>query len=235
MALPRARCSRHRPNSSRHSLCREGTLGRALSALLGRQRPLCREPRQTLSLHVCREGNIALGRRNFHKTKIAIPRQRAHRPAALAPSPPLTTPPEPPPPPPPPHATTAAAARHHRHPTPPPPPHTTTTATTRHHDPPVGPPSDPEPKAARHTTSPSAVGARDRGRRSARRCPTSSLPRVLYRRSCTREEGVRHADTGSAATAPRPTATPRHEVRGERRGEEGVVWLCRRRRELREG
>jgi hypothetical protein len=31
----------------------------------------------------------------------------------------------------------------------------------------------------------------------------------------------RHAAAGSAATAPRPTAAPRHEVRGERRGEEG--------------
>jgi hypothetical protein len=122
MALPRARCSRHRPNSSRHSLCREGTLGRALSAPLGRQRPLCREPRQMLSLHVCREGSIALGRRNFHKTKKGIPRQRAHRPAALAPPPPLTTPPEPPPPPPPPHATTTAAPHHHHCHHPPPQP-----------------------------------------------------------------------------------------------------------------
>jgi hypothetical protein len=37
---------------------------------------------------------------------------------------------------------------------------------------------------------------------------------------------VRRAGVGSAATAPRPIAAPRHEVRGEWRGKEGAPWLC---------
>jgi hypothetical protein len=37
--------------------------------------------------------------------------------------------------------------------------------------------------------------------------------------------GIRSGGAGSAATAPRPAAAPRHEVRGERRGEEGAVRL----------
>jgi hypothetical protein len=46
---------------------------------------------------------------------------------------------------------------------------------------------------------------------------------------------VRRADAGSAATALRPAATLHHEVRGERRGEEGAAWLYQRRRDLRRG
>jgi hypothetical protein len=53
--VPRARSSRHRPDCSRHNLCREGALGRVLPAPLGRQRPLCHEPRAKLSTQLCRE------------------------------------------------------------------------------------------------------------------------------------------------------------------------------------
>jgi hypothetical protein len=53
--LPRAGPTRHRAVCSRHSLCREGALGRALPAPLGRQRPLCREPGPKLSAQLCRE------------------------------------------------------------------------------------------------------------------------------------------------------------------------------------
>jgi hypothetical protein len=53
--LPRAWSSRHRAVCSRHSLCREGALGRALPAPLGRHRRLCREPWPKLSAQLCRD------------------------------------------------------------------------------------------------------------------------------------------------------------------------------------
>jgi hypothetical protein len=53
--LPRAGPTRHRAVCSRHSLCREGALGRALPAPLGRHRALCREPSGSPSAHVYRE------------------------------------------------------------------------------------------------------------------------------------------------------------------------------------
>jgi hypothetical protein len=47
---------------STQAVCRKGTLGTTLSAPLGWQRALCREPRQILSLHVCREWDIAISK-----------------------------------------------------------------------------------------------------------------------------------------------------------------------------
>jgi hypothetical protein len=51
--------------------------------------------------------------------------------------------------------------------------------------------------------------------------PGDSSPGEGHRRR-RRAGGVRRGDgTGSAATSPRPIATPRHEVRGEQKGEMG--------------
>jgi hypothetical protein len=72
MALPRASCSRHRTDSSRHRLCREGTLGNRHSAPLGRQRVLCREPKDILLGKTCLR--LADSRqRAFSKTKKSDP------------------------------------------------------------------------------------------------------------------------------------------------------------------
>jgi hypothetical protein len=49
-----------KPNYSCHRLCREETLGKSLSAHLGRQKALCREPKEILSGKMCQEPNIPL-------------------------------------------------------------------------------------------------------------------------------------------------------------------------------
>jgi hypothetical protein len=119
-ALPRASSSRHRPQYSQHSLCREGALGRGHTARLGRHRALCREPKGILPGKMCRA--LASSRqRAFSKTKKnRSAGQRAHRPAALDPAgwPPPPPPPPAPPPAPPPGSTstsTSTSARQHPH------------------------------------------------------------------------------------------------------------------------
>jgi hypothetical protein len=51
--VPRVRSSG--PKCSRHNLYREGTLSRSHMTPLGRQKPLCREPKVIHSAQLCRE------------------------------------------------------------------------------------------------------------------------------------------------------------------------------------
>jgi hypothetical protein len=99
-AVPRASSSRHRPEYSRHSLCREGTLGTAHSAPLGRHKALCREPPQMLSAHVCREPLGSRQRKFFQIKKISSAtratgqHRRPHRSVATVTPAPLPSPPQ---------------------------------------------------------------------------------------------------------------------------------------------
>jgi hypothetical protein len=74
------------------------------------------------------------------------------------------------------------------------------------------------PQIGRHRASSSSQGGCSC--RTRRRGGRLRLPDKETRRAATAE---------SAATAPRPAAAPRHEVRGERRGKEGAARLSRRR------
>jgi hypothetical protein len=258
-AVPRANSSRHRPEYSRHSLCREGTLGTAHSAPLGRHRALCREPPQMLSAHVCREATWLSAEEVFPNKK--NPSSHAGPPASTA------TPTDRSPPPPQHRRLHHPSCAAHTTPALPLPPRAhhhhccahTVDATTAMRTLPLSSTHHHRLRRHRaHTTTVAAqnreraggekgegpVAAPGRGRRSQSRRggatrsglnrregravgePLSGLELLPWRGIRGRlrlldEETRREVATGSTATAPRPVAAPHHEVRGERRGEEG--------------